>query len=248
MLAGCVSPPLKPDSGAVSKVKRIYLVPMEPRPLQIEGGYAAGGSASLVHFLPRYTLGMARAVGVLSGVAVLLDLAAGSYHQPVYPPLIEPVETWLPTVELAQEAARRLSAAGKTATVSSSIQPVPGVQDRGRTLLMENWMAPIRAWYNDESPSSRYAEFAVEGVDMVAEVGISNYEIFTGKLLLQVHIKLIEPASGLLVGRARSSSFTELPSMNVLFADDAKIFRESASRAGSYLVATSLEELGMLPK
>lgn len=246
ILAGCVSAPLKPEAGTVSKVNSIYIVPMEPLPLTIGASYAATGPTSLVHFLPRYTIGMARAVGVLSGVAVLLELASGSYQQPVYPPVVEPVETWLPTVELAQYAAQRLSASGRRAMVSSAIQPVPGVEYRGRTFLMENWMAPIRAWYNDETPSSRYAAFAVKGVDMIAEVGISNYEIYTGKLLLQVHIKLIDPASGRLLGRARASSFNALPSMDALFADEAKIFRASVSAQGTPLVATSLEELGLL--
>jgi hypothetical protein len=246
LLAGCVSAPLKPEAGAVARVNSIHIVPMEPLPLTIEAGYAATGSTSLVHFLPRYTIGMARAVGVLSGVAVLLELASGSYQQPVYPPVVEPVETWLPTVELAQYAAQRLSASGRHVVVSPAIQPVPGVEYRGRTFLMENWMAPIRAWYNDETPSSRYAAFAGKGVDMIAEVGISNYEIFTGKLLLQVHIKLIDPASGRLLGRARASSFNALPSMDVLFADEAKIFRASVSAQGGQLVTTSLEQLGLL--
>lgn len=248
MMAGCVSPQLKPDAGAVSRVKSVYLIPMESPPLQIDAVYTASGSASLVHFLPRYTIGMARAVGVLSGIAVLLDLSAASYPLSEYPPLVQPAAAWLPTTELARETAQRLAASGRTVAVSAEIQPIPGVLDRGRTVLMENWMAPIRAWYNDELPSRRYTELAAKGIETVAEVGISNYEIFSKKLLLQVHIKLIDTSSGALIGRARASSFTELPSMDELFRNDAKIFREAVLQAGDRLIGTTLDELGLTLK
>ena len=245
---GCVGPQVEPDSETVSNANNIYLVPMEPPPLQIDASYAATGPASIVHFLPRYTVGMARTVGVLSGVVVLLELSAASHRQLEYPTLAQPAETWLPSVEFTHEAARLLTATGKTPSISSEIQPIPGVKERGRTVLMENWMAPIRSWYNDESPSKRYAALAVKNVDAVAEVGISNYEIHAGRLLLQVHVKLIDPESGKLLGRARASSFTELPPMDELFAADAKQFKESVSRAGNKLLMTCLQEIGMVSK
>jgi hypothetical protein len=191
---------------------------------------------------------MARTVGVLSGVVVMLELSAASHRELEYPAQVRPTETWIPTVELAHEAARLLTAAGKTASISPEIQPIPGVEARGRTVLMENWMAPIRSWYNDASPSKRYAALAARNIGAVAEVGVSNYEIHAGKLLLQVHLKLIDPGSGKLLGRARASSFTELPQMDELFAADARQFKESVSRAGNRLVMACLQEIGMVSK
>jgi hypothetical protein len=225
---------------------------METLPLTIDSTYTATGPASIVHFLPRYTIGMARAVGVLSGIAILLELPEFSQRRLVYPPSVQsqisPTETWHLSVELSREASRLMTAAGKTPILSLEAHPIPGIKDRGRTVFMENWMAPIRVWYNDELPSSRYGELTVNGVEEVVEVGISNYEIFSGKLLLQVHVKLIEATSGQLLGRARASSFTELPSMDEAFAADAKLFKESASRAGTQLLVTCLRELGIAPK
>ena len=72
LTAGCVGPGIQPRPEALKGMTEIVIVPMEAPPLYIGPGYAATGSASIVHFLPRYTIGMARAVGVLSGVAVLL--------------------------------------------------------------------------------------------------------------------------------------------------------------------------------
>lgn len=216
--------------------------------MQIAAANFASGSASIVHFLPRYTIGMARAVGVLSGISVLLELSASSHRKLAYPQPVEPAEAWLPSVEFAREGARLLTASGRTPTISPEIQPIPGVEEKGRTTLMENWMAPIRSWYNDERPAQRYASLHAKGVEAVAELGISNYEILTGKLLLQIHVKLIDPASGKLLGRARASSFTEMPPMDELFADDAKLFKESVSRAGNPLVTTCLQDLGIATK
>lgn len=247
-LAGCVGPQLQPSAEAIAQTRNIYIVPMETRPLSVDSVYARTGPASIVHFLPRYTIGMARAVGVLSGIVMLLELPEMSQHRREYPPPVQsqisPTETWHLSVELSREAGRLLSAAGKAPVLSSEIQPIPGIEDRGRTFLMENWMAPIRAWYNDTAPSSRYAVLATNGIETVAEVGVSNYEIFSGKLLLQVHVRLIDPVSGKLLGRTRASSFTELPPMDEAFAADATLFKESALRAGVPLLAACLSELG----
>jgi hypothetical protein len=231
-------------------VKGIYIVPMQTPPLTMDSSFVATGFGSVFHVLPSYTVGMARTAGVLSGVAILLELPQMSSRRLEYPQSvqnqIEPTETWYPSVELAQEAGRLLATFGKSPSISSGIQPIPGIQDSGRTILTENWMAPIRAWYNDEAPSVRYAELVGSGVDGVIEVGLGNYEIYSGKLLLQVHVKLKDPVSERLVGRARASSFTELASMDELFGADAKRFRELVVREGNQLVKTSLQELGLV--
>lgn len=60
-------------------------------------------------------------------------------------------------------------------------------------------------------PSNRYADLFANGIELVAEVGIGNYKIYFGKLLLQVHVKPIYPASGQLIGRARASGFARSP-------------------------------------
>lgn len=234
----------------IARTTRIHLVPMEVPPLSVASAYAATGSSSIVQFLPRYNIGMARTVGVLSGIVLLIELPEMSRRRLEYPlpvqDAIRPVETWQLSVALAQEALHLVGAAGRTPTLAPEVRPIPGVEQRERTLLMENWMAPVRAWYNDTLPSTRYAGLAANRVEAVAEIGVSNYEIFAGKLLLQVHVKLIDPASGALVGRARASSYTDLPSMDDAFAEDAKRFKESALRAGTDLLSACLRELRLL--
>ena len=252
LVAACVSPQVLPDPRAVSRLKGIHIVPMETHPLTIDSSYIVTESASDFDFQGQYITDRARAVGVLSGIAVLIELSELSrgpveYTQS-FKKKIEPIESWFPSVEIAQEARNLLAASGRSPTISSEIKPIPGIQNRGRTVLMENWMAPIRAWYNDRLPCTQYAALTVKGIEAVVEIGISNYEICAGKLLLQVHIKLIDAASGQLLGRSRASSFTDLPPMRESFQGDAKLFKESVSQAGKQLLVRCLRELGMLPK
>lgn len=249
LLAGCVGLPVRPDAGSLSRLQRIHLVPMETPPLVVDAAYAATGSASLVHFLPRYTPDMARAVGVLSGIVILLELPEmmerASRYDPGLQRQMQPVESWQPSVEIARAAARQLSATRRAVSLAAQRRPVPGVQQRGRTFLMENWMAPIRAWYNDRQPPARDAALARQGVDAVLEVGLSNYEVFAGRLLLQVHVKLLDPATGRLLGRARAYSFTELPAMDAAFAGEARVFKQAVARQGGLLAARCLRKLGL---
>jgi hypothetical protein len=104
-LSGCVGPAVRPDSGIVSAVKGIYIVPMQTPPLTMDSSFVATGFGSVFHFLPSYTVGMARTAGVLSGIAILLELPQMSSRRLEYPQSvqnqIEPTETWYPSVELA---------------------------------------------------------------------------------------------------------------------------------------------------
>jgi hypothetical protein len=251
-LGACVGPQIQPRGEALARMREVFIVAMEVRPLSVDASYVATGPASIVHFLPRYNIGLARSVGVLSGIVLMLELPDKAAREVVYPPSlqsqIDPAASWPLSVELAREIERLLVAAGRGASLSAQIKPIPGVQNRGRTVFLENWMAPIRSWYNDASPSAQYDALAAKGIAAVIEVGVSNYEIYAEKLLLQVSVKLLDPASGALLGRARASSFTALPPMDAAFAADAGLFKQAVLSAGKPLVLNCLQELGLVPK
>lgn len=250
LLTGCVSPQVRPDATVLASRQDIQLVPMEMPPLMVDASYATSGSASIVHYLPRYTIGMARTVGVLSGIALLIEWPEMSRRRievaPDVQARLQTADQWLLTVELAAQAGRWLAASGRTTRQAADIRAIPGIEVRERTVFMENWMAPIRAWYNNDAPTPGYAALITPGNGLVVEIGISNYEVHAGKLLLQVHVRLIDPATGRLLGRARDSSFTELPPMDAMFADAAKGFKAASLTAGNRLLETCLQELGLL--
>ncbi len=63
---------------------------------------------------------------------------------------------------------------------------------------MENWLAPIRAWYNGDISPFDYREFAEQGIDAVLEIGVLNYELVGGDhLLVQVMRQGPGPGAGL---------------------------------------------------
>jgi hypothetical protein len=112
-------------------------------------------------------------------------------------------------------------------------------------VLMQNWMAPIRAWYNDATPLAPSVMPAGQVADAIVEVGVGPYEIIRGVLHIHVYLKLIDRRSGQLLGRADAASFTQLPSLEVVFAAEAKSFKAAASQAGGRLITKCLQDLGV---
>ena len=124
---------------------------------------------------------------------------------------------------------------------------LPRVADRSRTLMMENWLKPIRAWYNENQSSFGYVALQNKEVDAVLEVGIANYEIVFDGLLIQVMSKLIDPATGRILGRSRNGWLVDAPPMENLFDDEGQIYKEFFAQATRDLIAENLKELGLLP-
>lgn len=253
LVVGCVGPQLVPERNTASRLHKFHIVAMETPPLVIPGApfsSISNGSSSVgssVAFLPRYTIDMARAVGVLSTIAIFVELPVLSSAKVDAPLIIKPIETWEPSLALAQVLAEQIGLSGKQVDVSEKVEIISAIQDRGRTVLMENWMAPIRSWYNDNVPTTRYESLAQVGTDAIVEVGISNYEIFFGKLMLQVHVKLIDSTSGRLLGRARAHSLTSIAPIDQLFAENASAFKEAVLVSGKQLIISNLKELGLSP-
>ncbi len=70
-------------------------------------------------------------------------------------------------------------------------------------------------------------------IDTVVEVGISNYEIVGGKLLIQVMSKLVDPANRRVLGRARNYDFVDAPPMVEWFGKKGKIYMEILLNPGA---------------
>lgn len=157
--------------------------------------------------------------------------------------------TWSPTIELANEAMKQLSALGIASTVAQQVKPMQGVENRGATLLMENWLAPIRAYYNDSTPVQEYRTLASNQLTFVLEVGILNYAISLSgdKLLLQVIMKMIDSTDGRVIGRARAANALDMPTLKPLdqaFDNNAFRFKQVYLETGRQLVRKCLAKLG----
>lgn len=158
-------------------------------------------------------------------------------------------DAWIPTIVLSQEAAGQITLEGKSAVIlERKIQEIPGITDRNRTIFMENWMAPIRAWYNQDISSIDYKSYRERKVDAVLEVGLSNLMLSRSILLVSVMLKLIDPATGKVLGRARNAEIVEIKKMDKLFIDDGLPFKELFAATGKKPVIKNLKYLGLLPE
>lgn len=247
-LGGCVAPGMTPPRETVANYKRAHIIAMEPPPLAVPPGYRSVilGSSSSIQVV--------RAIGVFNTIAIFLGMPeasrrGGEISQSLQSTLdVEGI--WVPTAVLANEAGALLSAYGIQADIAPDIKPIPGVKDRSYTVLMENWLAPIRAWYNETEPVTNYSSFSSDQSLFILEVGVSNYELVLDGLLLQVIIKMIDPSNGLVIGRARASNAWKVPKLypyEQAFADDARRFKETFSETGQELLKKCLIKLGLVP-
>jgi hypothetical protein len=185
---------------------------------------------------------------VIGGVMMLADLPKANRQSAAASRSIESLldrkEIWEPTLVVAEETGRQLTANNK---ISVSVEPkpqrLPGVQERNATFLMENWMAPLRSWYN-ESPST-YDYTGQLKYGAVLEVGLLNYELTTGYLLVQVVTKLVDPSTGVILANARNFSNTKVEDVERLFEDDADGYKRLFQTITAGLVEDCIADLGL---
>lgn len=246
LVAGCVGAPIQPAAGVSQSAKRIYVVPMETHPLGVPPGMTStiGGLGG--------SLQTARGFGIFNTIAIMLEASSpAAKNDGLSQSMVAALSTkelWSPSAVLGQETRSQLASRGVEATTSSDFRPIPNVTDRSYTLTLENWMGPIRDWYNDSGPVKGYESMNSQGPLLVLEVGLSNYEIAGGQLFVQVHMKLIDPTDGRVVGRTRAANPFDMPKVTPLettFANSGKEFKEIFATTSRALIRTCLSDLGL---
>ena len=259
ILNGCVAPSIKPSPDQIADIQKIAIVAIESPPLSAPGlSYSAGQSrrpmsGTVLVSSPLLPF-RARGAAMIAVYGILMLVEGGAFDagssQPAIPldEALSRSDAWMPTVGLAGETANQLRAGwGAGVEVVDGYLALPRIVDRNRTLLMENWLAPIRAWYNENETSFGYVALPNKDTDAVVEVGIANYEMVWGGLLIQVMSKLVDPATRRVLGRSRNGSLVEAPPMDELFGSEGKIYKEFFAQATRSLIAANLKELGLLP-
>jgi hypothetical protein len=264
VLSGCVAGEIKPDLGRVAAIKKIAVVALESPPLDatnlpssLVSPSSTTNSQSVpgIHLVtaPNQTVRIAGgAIIAAYGIFLLLDSA--TYDQQSSKPAIPlhdalaRTDAWIPTVSIARETAAQLRAPGGTeVNVVEGYAPLPGIENRGRTWSMENWLAPLRAWYNDDKSAFSYTQLRTQDIDAIVEVGLLNYEIFSGGLLVQVTTKLVDPISRNVLGRSRNGAYFDVGPVDQLFGNDGQNYKEFFARSTRGLITKNLEQIGLLP-
>src|SRR6185369_4980219 len=256
-LPGCMGAQLKPSADDLRNIRTIKVVAMEAPPLEVppspSGATLFGASASMV-LIPEQSLQNGGRIGVMvAGILMLADLPEAMRKAAKTAVTIDSLlvngDAWLPTVVLVQEAARQIAAAGRPdVAVRAGLQSLPGIQNRERTFFGENWQEPLRNWYDEDSSRSDYRPLRQQGIDAVVEVGLLNYALYQDTLIVQVCLKLVDPATGRVLGRGRATDYLKTMELATIFADNGRQFKEMFSTLGNRLLTKNLRDIGLLPE
>ena len=256
VLSGCVSPQSIPNQSVLSSIETIEIIPIEPPPLagvpsiNDVGGLATMASLSMIPVETPYQAA-ARASAILPAGWILMQAWTAGLESDEDARLMDTLSLagkWSPTIDLAEEAKTQI-----TSESPRKINPIKfyyglPVDDRGTNWHMENWYGPIRRWYAEDQSSLDYSQIVSGDVDVVLELGLSNYELVGNMLLMQVMLKMIDPTTGNTLGRVRNAAYPKVASFNELIANDGKEFKQTFSRIGQGLIDESLKEIGLLPE
>ena len=161
----------------------------------------------------------------------------------------EPSPGWMLTKYLAGYAVQLLQESGRKESFALEGYIRLPVADRSITGLMENWMAPKRAWYNANSSTVEYALGSKMGA-AILEVGTCNYERewIGGRLVVQINVKLIDLNSRKVIARAREWDFPEVKPLSELLRDHAVPLKAQITSLGQTLLTKCLQDIGLIPR
>jgi hypothetical protein len=194
-----------PDATVLGSLQTIAVIPVEP-PVSTHVSTPSGG----VGFNPgAYGLVLLPVVGFIvigtleaNRVAAIPEGALTLEKEP-------DVERRMLTVELARAAATILQRFGArtAASVVDGYLSLP-VTDRAMSLgaVRSEMGTRLRRWYNEDVANVDYGNIGPEGIDAILEVGTSAYQVRDDGLILQVHVRLVNPATIAALGRARHRS------------------------------------------
>jgi hypothetical protein len=160
------------------------------------------------------------------------------------PRLDKPLEGDLvPTAYLAQVAAdylkERVEAVDTSRAGAGTAVTWGGV--RG-WVSMEQFLGRARAWYSEANSQIDYSDRAARGIDGVIEIGVANYEVFFGSLLVQVVVKLVDPATGAVLGKARAAAHDKIDPLT------PEQFKLIFAQAAATPTADNLQRVGLTPR
>ena len=193
-LSGCVAVGSKIDSTRMASVRKIAVHPMEPSP-----------------FMTPWNPQQMKVEGILKGIGFVVgSLPIGPTPGTDFDlwkrrvSRLESGGTWHPTKVVARQVEAHLK--GRNRYDVQSLLPMTKLYGSDKRDIYHPY-APIRAWYNSDKAAR--GSLGADS-DIVVEVGLSNYEVGLGYLVVQVHMRVVDPATGKVLGRAREHEYVEV--------------------------------------
>jgi hypothetical protein len=158
-----------------------------------------------------------------------------------------------PILQFAESAKSILTSTGyNESIVMDEFSQLP-VTDRSRTWHMENWLAPIRRWYNQKESTLNYQDVVTKDTDAVFEIGLLNYEYYQYlndfRMIVQIMVKLIDPKTKKVIGRARGmENYIKVGSLIDALQNNAEKHKQITEEIGKKLVKQCLVDLELIAK
>ena len=253
LLCGCVAATKSVSTDSLQKIRNVHVVPLESHALLISDDSAfVGSKVASLGLIPRSNFSNQRGLLLAGTLLMLAELNSPEREQrqaaasAQAEQILRKNELWSPNVEVAREVVQQLTVKGINAAVADNVLPLPPLQADEKAGT--NWR-PIpwnqaAIWYGDENKTDRYRSFASDSSMAVIEVGISVYSIELGMFMAQVHLKLIDPATGTILGRSRGYDYYDRIRGEDLWSNDGARFKALFAQLIKKSVAEAVRDIG----
>jgi hypothetical protein len=248
MASGCVAWDRVPSEALVSGLQSIAVVAVESPPFLVHPKTEADRNAVAAAGLtspdsPDALWVLAYVASPAATFAISSAPRAGETAV-----IVQGSPRWMPTTGLAKKAALALQ---KTSTREVSV--VDGyaelpITDRSVDEWLENWMSAVRRWYNAEKSPLDCEQLGGSGVDAILEVGVGNYEYFNNELIMSVFVRIIDPSTKQVLGRARNSELVKGEDLPAMLQKKGQPMRRLIETTGAALLTQGLKDLGLIPR
>lgn len=247
-LGACTPSTIRVPPGQAGTIRKVAVIPVELAGITGEDpGYFLGGAdvAYLAGRVDNAVLGDGFAGVVVDGVPVFyrvggLDPGIPGVAERFERRVAGPRERWLPSVDLAEIAARRLRAEGVEATAERAAVRLPGVSRRGTDGVPRGWPGAVNGWYGKDPDPIALMAYADRGAQVVLLVAPVTVLPTGGATHVWLFVKLVDPVDGRILGRAEEDREVGPGSRSV--EDFPAAFGEAAKRA----VDGALREVGLV--
>lgn len=181
-LSACSPYAVRVPDGKAETLHKISVVPMEFRGLSANrSDYFHGGGDVMYLAGPRDNTVLGREFRgvVVDGVPVFFNIHVVDQGTPGRAERFEKLITgprvrWLPSVDLAEIAARSLKAEGVEATAEREVARVPGLTRRNPDGTPQDWWLPLYEWFGKDPEPLDLAGYANRGAQAVLVVALGS--------------------------------------------------------------------------
>jgi hypothetical protein len=243
----------------VSAIKKIVIIPMESPPLKLDSFVSQspqfarnlGMSAPLVLIPDAATHAIGTSGVLFSSILMLAKLPESAKKSAQMEKTIDEVlnnkETWKPSIVIANLVADQLSQNPNfKIIVDKKEQKYPTIQKMSDLGFYER-LKVMEKWYVEESPPFDYSDYLKKDIDCIMGIGIYAYGLnYPGDIWMMIHLKVIDPKSGELLGKAVKIQTGYRVGLEKLFNNNAEKLKKAVIIISQPLIEGSLNSCGLL--